>query len=101
MDFARVLVPFGLIPERAADDCWAEALRLVLASSNTGASPEDRNGSRAAAGDDETIVEGRASGRKRLTLPGGLWDEVGTVSLSRRVDVANSRGPLIRHWKFF
>lgn len=80
MDFARVLVPFGLIPERAADDCWAEALRLVLASCNTGASPEYRNGGGRDSGDDEAILERRASGGKRLTLPGGLWDEVGTVS---------------------
>lgn len=28
---ARVLVPFGLIPEKAAKGFWAEALRLVLA----------------------------------------------------------------------
>lgn len=27
---ARVLVPFGLIPEKAAKGFWAEALRLVL-----------------------------------------------------------------------
>ncbi|CAM9790479.1 unnamed protein product, partial [Ectocarpus sp. 12 AP-2014] len=30
---ARVLVPFGLIPEKAAKGCWGEALRLVLAPS--------------------------------------------------------------------
>lgn len=89
MDFARVLVPFGLIPERAADDCWAEALRLVLASCNTGASPEDYNRSGRDSSDDKAIKESRASGGRRLTLPGGLWDEVGTVSLFRFADVAN------------
>lgn len=68
----RVLVPFGLIPERAAEGCWAEALRLVLApasavESDPGAHDVDGDGTDAK----------RAAGN--LTLPGGLWDPVSAL----------------------
>ncbi|CAM9267828.1 unnamed protein product [Scytosiphon promiscuus] len=82
---AGVLVPFGLIPERAAAGCWGEALRLVLApssptptSSSTGAATlsSDRKHQ-----DDGTEAGGRGTemgvdGRRKLTLPGGVWDKV-------------------------
>lgn len=65
-------MPFGLIPERAAEGCWAEALRLVVAPATaTGAAPESTG---------VHDVDGNGTDAKRvaetLTLPGGRWDAV-------------------------
>ncbi|CAN0442852.1 unnamed protein product, partial [Laminaria digitata] len=88
----RVLVPFGLVPERAAEGCWAEAMRLVLAPSSTaagacseatdviddvsddGLEEEEEGGGGGGGGGNGVVANGGAAGSLPLTLPGGLWD---------------------------
>ena len=83
-------MPYGLVPEQAADGCWAEAMRLVLAPSTAGDCSEVKGG-----GSDDGEEEGKAGGgggggggggvgangsaaKTPLTLPGGVWDPVRT-----------------------
>eukprot|EP00904_Undaria_pinnatifida_P001413 jgi/Undpi1/11272/HiC_scaffold_30.g13570.m1 len=81
---ARVLVPFGLATEQAAEGCWAEAMRLVLtpstgdvcSSAKDGASDdveeEEEEEEKGGGGDGVDAVESAVE--PPLTLPGGLWD---------------------------
>lgn len=110
----RVLVPFGLIPEKAAKGCWGEALRLVLAPSQVASTTptaarkqrdkvsdpdaeeeeeeaeeeeeEEKEGSVTELAKDEKGVDPLVEGRD-LTLPGGLWDEVNRSGASMNCDL--------------
>ena len=79
-----MLVPFGLIPEQAAEGCWAEAMRLVLAPSTAGACSEvkdgasDHNEEEEGGGGSDGVDANGSVAETPLTLPGGLWDPVRT-----------------------
>lgn len=102
----RVLVPFGLIPEKAAEGRWGEALRLVLAplqvasTTPTAASKqqdkvsdpdaeEEEEEAEEEEEDEDGVVTGLEDKKgldpleegRSLALPGGLWDEVNRVRL--------------------
>lgn len=69
-------MPFGLLPEQAAEGRWGEALRLVLTPSTPAPSSEGQREKGSGAEDSDALGPDDGAAQTLLTLPGGLWDAV-------------------------